>query len=1418
MMPRLSNQQYVLFLSGAAAFVLGATGILGLFFGIVPLSSVFVTYRPIALSAALIWSFFGLVLILCCRRPISGVVKIVLGAVTACIAVDVAIEFPLGILGRHSFIEAFLNSSASHFFQTTLVPISPLAALMMLPAAIGIFLLIIKEEYPHENRREHTLVGIFGIFCLLFGFLFIAGYLYRAPLFYDTSILPIAFTSALAGLFVGIGLIAAAGSAAFPLVYFSGPSVRARLFRFFVPFMITLVIIQSLLSVILISIFHVQQAIELALVLVLFCIIAAWGIHIISGIIGDTLDSEKELRRQAEEELQKKHEDLNMAYEQVTATEEELRQNYEELNTTYERLTATEEELRGNYEELARNQERLQKSEQMFRTLADFTYDWEYWIDQNGAVVYTSPSCEQITGYSVGDFMEGPGLITRIVHPDDLPLFVEHQKLVHDCPQPGELEFRILCRDGAIRWIGHTCRPITGSSGQFLGTRVSNRDITWRKDAERELRETNLRLTEVQELARLGFWTWDVRTGDVEWSDEVFKIFGLSPSTFKPRIDSILALSPWPEEQQRGRELIQRATESHAPGTYEQRFLRPDGSPGYYYSTFEGRYDPEGHLTSIVGTVLDITGRKKAEEAFRESQAKLAVALASLTDAVFISDADGNFLEFNDAFATFHRFKDKAECAKTLKEYPGFLEVYMADGTPAPLEMWAVPRALRGETGTNVEYSLKRKDTGETWVGSYSFAPLRDQQGRITGSVVSGRDITAQKQAEKELREKHNELRAAYEQLTATEEELRANYDELEKSGQKLRAGEQRLRRFYDAGLIGVILWNTSGKITDANDKFLSMTGYSREDLIAGRVSWDDMTPHEFYHLDEQALAELKETGINRVPYEKEYFRKDGSRLPILLACAMLDDHFFEGVAFVLDISARKSAEAALRASEERYKSLFENMQEGLAYCRMIYDDNGGPADFVYLAVNRAFEQIIGEGTVTGRPVTEVFPGIREAFPQLFEIYGRVARTGSPEAFELYFTPSKKWLHLSVYSPAREEFVAVFSDISARKSAEAEKERLAGQRQLALNAANLGWWHYDPVSKISTWDERYAEIFGVSGLTRPNEEVLKLLDPADLPRVWAAVEAALDPADPRPYSIEYRVNRPDGEVRWVRANGVAAFEGTGAARQATSFVGTVEDITRRRRAEQQRELLIKDLEEKNAELERFTYTVSHDLKSPLITIRGFAGLLEEDLKSNEADKIARDLDRIMAATEKMEALLKDLLNLSRIGRIVNPPESVSFTQIAKESVELLDSAIRNRGITIKIDPNMPEVNVDRVRVREALTNLIENAIKFMGDQPGPEICIGKTDGGDGPVFFVRDNGIGIEAKYHERIFTLFEKLDAHKDGSGAGLAIVKRIIEVHGGRIWVESAGPGTGSTFFFTLPVTDHGMTGTHNMEKKGV
>ncbi len=234
----------------------------------------------------------------------------------------------------------------------------------------------------------------------------------------------------------------------------------------------------------------------------------------------------------------------------------------------------------------------------------------------------------------------------------------------------------------------------------------------------------------------------------------------------------------------------------------------------------------------------------------------------------------------------------------------------------------------------------------------------------------------------------------------------------------------------------------------------------------------------------------------------------------------------------------------------------------------------------------------------------------------------------------------------------------------------------------------------------------------------------------------------------------------------------------------------------------ERESLIRELESKNAELERFTYTVSHDLKSPLITIRGFLGILAKDLEEGRGDRLRGDLERMAAAADAMERLLGELLRLSRIGRVVNASQQVPFTRVVRDAVALVRARLEERGIRLVVDEPLPEVYGDPLRLVEVVQNLVENASKFLGDQPEPCIHVGTRTGvGSQTVLFVEDNGIGIEPRYHDKVFGLFQKLDPHADGSGVGLALVKRIVEVHGGRVWVESAGRGQGTTVCFTLP-----------------
>ncbi len=248
------------------------------------------------------------------------------------------------------------------------------------------------------------------------------------------------------------------------------------------------------------------------------------------------------------------------------------------------------------------------------------------------------------------------------------------------------------------------------------------------------------------------------------------------------------------------------------------------------------------------------------------------------------------------------------------------------------------------------------------------------------------------------------------------------------------------------------------------------------------------------------------------------------------------------------------------------------------------------------------------------------------------------------------------------------------------------------------------------------------------------------------------------------------------------------------------LVGLGIDITELKRIEVEREKLIAKLEAQNAELERYTYTVSHDLKSPLITVKGFVGMMQQDLARGDSKAINDDLARIANAADKMDQLLRDLLELSRIGRLVNPSEETPLLELVNEALELAHGQITKRGVKVEISPDLPVIYGDRLRLLEVMQNLIDNAVKYMGDQPQPRVEIGSRREGNENVCYVRDNGTGIESDYHGKIFGLFEQLDQRVEGSGIGLALAKRIIEIHGGRIWVESRGTGHGSTFCFTV------------------
>ena len=275
------------------------------------------------------------------------------------------------------------------------------------------------------------------------------------------------------------------------------------------------------------------------------------------------------------------------------------------------------------------------------------------------------------------------------------------------------------------------------------------------------------------------------------------------------------------------------------------------------------------------------------------------------------------------------------------------------------------------------------------------------------------------------------------------------------------------------------------------------------------------------------------------------------------------------------------------------------------------------------------------------------------------------------------------------------------------------------------------------------------------------------------------------------------------EYALSQSNTTGNYEARFVANGPDKVLMVVRDISRQKQTEAEREELIRELEAKNTELERYTYTVSHDLRSPLITIQGFLNYVEKDALAGDFERLKRDTTRIKEAASRMSSLLNELLEISRVGKMTSPGEEISFEQLAQETIRLVEGQITARGVKVMVTPGLPVVYGDHARLLQVMQNLLENAVKFMGSQTEPCVEIGLRDTLEAgkPVFYVRDNGIGIDPRHHQRIFGLFEKLDASREGTGVGLALAKRIIEVHGGRIWVESEGNGKGSVFYFTLP-----------------
>jgi two-component system sensor kinase FixL len=278
--------------------------------------------------------------------------------------------------------------------------------------------------------------------------------------------------------------------------------------------------------------------------------------------------------------------------------------------------------------------------------------------------------------------------------------------------------------------------------------------------------------------------------------------------------------------------------------------------------------------------------------------------------------------------------------------------------------------------------------------------------------------------------------------------------------------------------------------------------------------------------------------------------------------------------------------------------------------------------------------------------------------------------------------------------------------------------------------------------------------------------------------------------------LEAKAKLATGEMRDYEMHAIPLKE----KRVVTAILSVARDITERKRAEEERERLLAELEAKNRELNSFVYTVSHDLKAPLVSLDGFSSMLQKECYDQLGEQGQHYLDRLQANVSHMDDLIMHLLELSRIGRVVGPTVEIDVAALVREVQEDLAVKLEEVEAELVVQEPLPTIRADRTRIRQVFTNLIDNAVKFRSEERPLRIEVGCQEEGGFHRFHVSDNGIGIVSQYQEQVFKPFQQLEAETEGVGMGLALVKKIVEHHGGRVWVESE-LGQGAAFCFTLP-----------------